>query len=276
MMQGMGRVLMLLCIVSGTLSHAHAEDIKIAVASNFTFAMKALVNQFETETEHRVIVSYGSSGKIFAQIQHGAPFQAFFSADQAKPVALEKSGYAVSGSRFTYATGALALWSRSENLVDQHLTVLHNGNFNKLALANPKLAPYGLAAMEVLQHLGLVDSTRSKWVKGENISQTYQFVATGNAEVGFIALSQLRAKNNNLKGSYYIVPSELYSAIHQDAVLLQNGKDSKAVADFLSFIKSNQANKIIQSYGYTTMTNQTDAPVAHTPVTPVTPVDTHR
>ncbi|MFC3151454.1 molybdate ABC transporter substrate-binding protein [Litoribrevibacter euphylliae] len=252
------------------------ETLKIAVASNFTFAMKALIETFEQNTGHSVVASYGSSGKIFAQIQHGAPFQVFFSADQAKPIALEtahkKAGFSVPNSRFTYAIGALALWSSKSDLITDGASVLSSDKFNKLAFANPKLAPYGAAAVQVLEQLKLVKSTRSKWVQGENIAQTYQFVSTGNADLGFIALSQLKQaelKQAQLEqtqlrqdqqeqpsqislGSSWIVPQSFYSPIKQDAILLKRGERSEAAKALISFVQSNEGKRIIESYGYTT------------------------
>lgn len=238
--------------------HPH-ETIHIAVASNFTFAMNELITQFEANTGHSVKASYGSSGKIYAQIQHGAPFQIFFSADQAKPKALENAGMVVADSRFTYAVGALVLWSTKPDLIVNGESVLSGDDFNKLALANPKLAPYGAAAVQVLEQLNRVKSTRSKWIQGENIAQTYQFVATGNADLGFVALSQL--KQAQLKqaspkpDSSWVVPQTLYSPIKQDAVLLKRGKDSAAAKALISFIQSNQGRTIIESYGYTSTSN---------------------
>lgn len=234
------------------LSTANAEEIHAAVAANFTAAMKEIVAQFEKSSEHRVALSFGSSGKIFAQIQNGAPFQVFLSADQAKPQALEVAGLAVSGSRFTYAVGALALWSSKPDVVDEDYTRLKNGDFNKLALANPKLAPYGAAAVEVLDALKLKQATEPKWVMGENIAQTYQFVATGNADLGFVALSQIMDKGHVKEGSSWIVPDELYSPIRQDAVLLRVAKDSAGAKALLAYLRGDEARQIIASYGYTT------------------------
>lgn len=239
--------------------HPH-ETIHIAVASNFTFAMKELIDRFEANTGHSVKASYGSSGKIYAQIQHGAPFQVFFSADQTKPEALENAEMVVANSRFTYAIGALVLWSANPYLIADGESVLSSNSFNKLALANPKLAPYGAAAVQVLEQLKLVQSTRGKWIQGENIAQTYQFISTGNADLGFVARSQL--KQAQLKqtppaklGSSWVVPQTLYSPIKQDAVLLKRGKDSAAAKALISFVQSNQGRHIIESYGYTTYPN---------------------
>ena len=231
---------------------AHGENIHVAVAANFTAAMKDIAAQFEKSSEHKINLSFGSSGKIFAQIQNGAPFQVFFSADQAKPEALEKTGLTVPGSRFTYAIGVLALWSAKPDFVNDDASRLKNGDFNKLALANPKLAPYGAAAMEALENLKLKQATEPKWVQGENIVQTYQFVATGNAELGFVALSQIMDKRHIKGGSSWIIPSNLYNPIRQDAVLLKSAKDNTAANALLEYLRSSEARAIIHSYGYKT------------------------
>ena len=234
------------------LDSANADEIHAAVAANFTSAMKKVVSQFEADTPHTVKVSYGSSGKIFAQIKNGAPFQVFLSADQVKPEALEKDGYTVPDSRFTYAIGALALWSATPGLVDEHYTALKTGAFNKLAMANPKVAPYGAAAIDVLSALNLTESTKAKWVQGENIAQTYQFVATGNADLGFVALSQIADKGHVAEGSTLIIPGNLYRPIRQDAVLLKRAEGHSAAKALMNYLRSEEARAIIHSYGYKT------------------------
>ncbi|QTD53858.1 molybdate ABC transporter substrate-binding protein [Sulfidibacter corallicola] len=230
-----------------------AGEIKVAVASNFTAPMKEIAAAFERSSGHRVTLSFGSSGKFFAQIKHGAPFQVFFSADRAKPEALEKAGLVVPESRFTYAVGALALWSVRPGYVDDDSARLKKGDFRKLALANPKLAPYGMAAVEVLQNLKLKEATQAKWVYGENISQTYQFVGSGNAELGFVAVSQIMDKGRIAKGFAWIVPGELHDPIRQDAVLLKRGAHSDAARALLHFVRGEKAAQILQSYGYKTL-----------------------
>ncbi len=227
-----------------------ADTTHIAVASNFTGAMKALINVFEESSTHKVKASYGSSGKIYAQIKHGAPFQLFFSADQAKPLALYQQGLTTE-KPFTYAFGALALWSSHADFQHNELNLLQSNDFNKLSFANPKLAPYGIAAREVLENLKLLQATQKKWVQGENIAQAYQFVGSGNADLGFVALSQVKNK-----APYWLVPSKLYSPIRQDAVLLSAGSSissgrNKAASAFLHFIRSEQSQAIIESFGYT-------------------------
>lgn len=235
-----------LCIWAGQC--AWADPITIAVASNFTAPMTALLAEFNQTSAKTVQAVYGSSGKFYAQITNGAPFQAFFSADQYKPERLEALGYTVLTSRFTYAIGGLALWSAKPQYIDGNPSRLLQGGFKKLALANPKLAPYGAAALEVISGLQLTQQTQSKWVLGENIAQTYQFVATGNAELGFVALSQVYRNGVVQNGSVWIVPRELYPPIKQDAVLLKN---DPVLISLMAYIQSPAALRIIESYGYT-------------------------
>ncbi|MGH1429397.1 MAG: molybdate ABC transporter substrate-binding protein [Arenicella sp.] len=241
--------------VSSTVS---AGEIHVAVASNFIAPMKTIVEKFEKQSHHHVKVSYGSSGKIYAQILHGAPYHVFFSADKDKPLALEKHNLTAPNSRFTYAYGTLALWSHTSNALKNTNgeVLLKNIMFNKLALANPKLAPYGAAAVDVLNNLGIYDDTKPKWVLGENIAQTYQFISTGNADIGFIALSQLALKNRSEHhselGSFWLVPQALYNPIQQDAVLLKKGKNSEAAKALIRFVKNESTQNIIASYGYKT------------------------
>jgi molybdate transport system substrate-binding protein len=229
---------------------ASAETINIAVASNFMPVMNEIIAEFETGSEHSVRVSYGSSGRIYAQINNGAPFDAFFSADQEKPADLESMGLVVADSRFTYAVGALVLWSKNPALLLAEGEILRQGEFNKLALANPRLAPYGVAAVEVLRALGLEESTRDKWVQGENITQAFQFVESQNADLGFVALSQVISARLALDKSVWRIPDEYYNPIQQDAVLLKRGEDNQAALDFLNYMRSTQAREIIESYGY--------------------------
>ncbi|WP_299593853.1 molybdate ABC transporter substrate-binding protein [uncultured Microbulbifer sp.] len=231
---------------------ARGDETTIAVASNFTAPMQAMVNQFEAQSAHRVKVAFGSSGKFFAQINHGAPFDAFFSADAEKPARLIAQGLAEKTSLRTYAEGKLVLWSRRDGFVDDQGLVLKSGQFHKLALANPKLAPYGAAAIEVLQHLKLAQSTRSQWVQGENISQTYQFVASGNADLGLIALSQVMRDGKITEGSAWLVPDSFYGPIRQDAVILKRGRENPALLAFWLFVKSPAAQATIRRYGYNT------------------------
>lgn len=229
---------------------AMAAEVNVAVAANFTAPMKQIAADFEKETGHKAVLSYGASGKFYAQIKNGAPFQLFLSADDEKPAQLEKDGLTVPGNHFTYAVGTLVLWSPKPGFVDSKGEVLSKGHFNKLAIANPKLAPYGSAAMEVLTKKGLLTAVTPKFVQGENISQTFQFVSTGNAELGFVALSQVMKDGKITTGSAWIVPGTLHTPIRQNAVLLATGKDNAAARALLDYLKSDKSKKIIRSYGY--------------------------
>lgn len=227
-----------------------ATEVKVAVAANFTGPMKQIAIEFEKETGHHIVLSFGSSGQFYAQIKNGAPFHVFLSADDEKPAQLEKEGLTVAGSRFTYAIGTLVLWSSKPGFVDSKGEVLSKGNYAKIAIANPKLAPYGTAAVEVLTKLGLLSAVAPKIVEGENISQTYQFVSTGNAELGFVALSQIMKNGKVTSGSAWFLPGKLHSPIRQDAVLLPAGKDNAAAKALLVYLKSGKIRQIIRSYGY--------------------------
>jgi molybdate transport system substrate-binding protein len=230
-----------------------ANTVHVAVASNFSSSMQSLVTEFEKTSDYQIALSFGSSGKFYAQIKQGAPYELFFSADQAKPDALQRDGLIVTASRFTYAIGRLAVWSASPDFGNKIETRLKLGAFNKLAIANPKLAPYGAATLEVLRKLELIDTTQSKWVRGENIAQTYQFVSSGNADLGFIAMSQLLGKDkvNKIKqGSYWLVPDTLHQPIKQDVVLLLQAAQSQGANTFLDFIHTDKARNIIAQHGY--------------------------
>jgi molybdate transport system substrate-binding protein len=232
---------------------AEAKTVHVAVAANFSKTMQSLVAEFEKKSDYEISLSFGSSGKFYAQIKQGAPYELFFSADQAKPEALQKEGLVIETSRFTYAIGRLALWSSRADFTHQIETKLKDGSFKKLAIANPKVAPYGAAALQVLDHLELIDATRTKWVRGANIAQTYQFVSSGNAELGFIALSQILAINKVQKvkeGSYWLVPDMMHSPIKQDVVLLRMAANSLGAKAFLNFIQTDKAQNIITQFGY--------------------------
>lgn len=245
----LGRLLLVGCLCACGQS-VKAEQISAAVASNFTAAMRGIVSEFEKISGHHVLLSFASSGGFYAQINHGAPFDVFFSADQIKPAALERAGLAVAGSRFTYAIGTLALWSATPGLIDAEASVLQRGDFRKLALANPRLAPYGAAAVQVLENLQLKQSTEAKWVLGENIVQTWQFVSTGNADIGFVALAQIIGTGNEERGSHWLVPQKLYTPIRQDAVLLRRAEKSRAARELLQFVRGEQAAAISAGFGY--------------------------
>lgn len=238
--------LALLCAAGAT----RADEVPIAVAANFTAPMKAIAADFEKETGHKAVPSFGSTGKFYAQIKNDAPFEVFLAADDETPARLEKEGEGLPGSRFTYAIGKLALWSRRPGQVDERGEVLAKGQFKHLALANPKLAPYGAAGIEVLKALGLFEAVQPKLVTGENISQTYQFVASGNAELGFVALSQVWKDGRIAEGSGWIVPQKYYTPIRQDAVLLAKGKGKPGAEALLAYLKGDKARAVIRGFGY--------------------------
>ncbi len=227
-----------------------AAEIKVAVAANFVAPFKDIASVFETETGHKVLITPGASGKFYAQISNGAPFEVFFSADDETPIKLEKEGKAIEGTRFTYATGTLALWSAKDNVVDASGEVLKAGKFKYLAIANSRVAPYGMAAVQTMQKMGLLSILEPKIVQGESIAQTHQFINTGNAELGFVALSQVYQNGKLKSGSAWIVPDSFHDALRQDAVLLESGKNSEPAKSLLHFMKSEKAKKIILSYGY--------------------------
>jgi molybdate transport system substrate-binding protein len=227
-----------------------AEEILVAVAANFIQPMTDIAALFEAESGHDVSLASGSSGRFVAQIRNGAPFQIFLSADQERVTALVNSGDAIAETQFTYATGALVLWTARDDVEVDGSEVLTSLERGYLALANPQLAPYGRAAMEVLDSLSLTEQTRPRWVQGENIAQTYQFVETGNAEFGFVAASQIAAAGSISRGSGWLVPQELHSPIHQDAVLLSRAADCGACRQLLDFLRSEASQKIITAAGY--------------------------
>ena len=234
-----------------TCSAALADQVQVAVAANFTAPMKLISAAFEKETGHSAVLSFGATGRFYAQISHGAPFDVFLAADDETPARLEKEGTAVKGSRFTYATGKLVLWSAQPKLVDAQGEVLKTGDFKKLAIAAPKLAPYGAAALETINKLGLLSRLEPRLVTGESIGQAYSFVATGNAELGFMALSQVTENSQIKSGSAWVIPETLYSPIRQDAVLLSKGAGNQAAVMLLAFLKTENAKAVIRAFGYT-------------------------
>lgn len=237
-------------VLLGISSPLRADTLMVAVASNFSMPMKEIATAFEQESGHRLNVAFAASGKLYAQIVNGAPFQVFLSADRDKPARLEQEGLAKPGSRFTYATGALILWSATPGFVDPEGLVLQSNTFDHLALPSPKLAPYGAAAKEVLENLGLFAGLSNKLVAGENIAQTYQFVASGNAELGFVARSQVMKSDQLINGSAWLVPVELHGPIRQDAILLARGEGNAGAEALMSYLRSDKAKAIITSYGY--------------------------
>lgn len=233
-------------------ANLQAAEAQIAVAANFTAPMKAIIDIFEEDTDHEVKASYGSTGKLYAQIKNGAPFEALLAADQKRPELLEEEGMGVLGSRFTYAIGTLVLWSADADKVEDGPALLESGDFNKLSIANPKLAPYGEASIETLEALDLKATLEPKFVMGENIAQAYQFVDTGNADIGFVALSQVMQDGEITKGSGWIVPGEMHSPIRQDAVILKSGSDNPAVTELIAYLQGEKAQAIIHDFGYET------------------------
>lgn len=227
-----------------------AGEVSVAVASNFTAPMKVIAQAFERDTGHKAILSFGATGQFYAQIKNGAPFAVLLAADDETPARLEREGVAVAGTRFTYATGKIVLWSKKADLVDTNGEILKTGKFDRLALANPKLAPYGAAAMQILEKMNLTKQLGPKLVEASNIGQTFQFVSSGNAALGFVALSQVFENGKLKEGSGWVVPSNLYSPIKQDAVLLTSGKANVAAQDLLQYLRSDKAKAIIVSFGY--------------------------
>jgi molybdate transport system substrate-binding protein len=229
---------------------ARAAEVQVAVAANFAKPLEAIAKDFSAATGHTLKISAGATGKLYSQIVAGAPFEVLLAADQATPARLLAEGHAVAGSAFTYAIGKLALWSARPGLVDEQGTVLAHGTFAHIAIANPKLAPYGAAAMEVLRARGLEAALAAKLVTGESIAQTCQFVATGNAELGFVALSQVLTPGRPTGGSLWLVPPTLYTPIRQDAVLLKAGDGNPAASALLAWLKSEPARRVLEIYGY--------------------------
>ncbi len=229
---------------------ARAAEVSVAVATNFIAPMQKIAQAFEQETGHKALLSFGSTGNLYAQIRNGAPFQVLLAADNETPLKIEKERLGLAGSRFTYATGKLVLWSKQPGLVDDKGDILRSGTFERIAIANPKLAPYGAAAIETMAKLGLLQALTPRLVQGENIAQTYQFIATENAPLGFVALSQVLIDGKVAQGSAWAVPSELHAPIQQDAVLLATGKDNMAAKALMVFLRSDRAKMLIRSYGY--------------------------
>jgi len=229
---------------------AQAGEVKVAVAANFAGPFQKIAADFAAETGHSAVVSTGSTGKFYAQIREGAPFEVLLAADDETPRKLEEEALAVKGQSFTYAKGKLVLWSAKSDLVDSEGAVLAKGGFEHLALANPKLAPYGAAGIETLKALGAYERVAPKIVQGDNIAQALQFVATGNAELGFVALSQVAAPDKPATGSWWVVPARLYSPILQNAALLKKGESNAAATALLKYLKGDKARAVIKSYGY--------------------------
>jgi len=232
------------------MSSAFADEVQVAVAANFTAPIQAIAKDFEKDTGHKLVASFGATGQFYTQIKNGAPFEVFLSADDTTPAKLEQEGESVKGTRFTYAVGTLALWSARDGYVDDKGEVLKGNTFEHLSIANPKAAPYGLAATQVLDTLGLTDAIKPKIVEGQSITQAYQFVSTGNAELGFVALSQIFKDGKLTSGSAWIVPANLHEPIKQDAVILNKGKDNAAAKALIEYLKGPKAAAVIKSFGY--------------------------
>ncbi|MEC5396260.1 molybdate ABC transporter substrate-binding protein [Uliginosibacterium sp. H1] len=240
----------LACVVALTATVASAEEVQVAVAANFAAPMERIAAEFAKDTGHKAVLSVGATGKFYAQIKNGAPFDVLLSADDETPAKLAAEGDGLADSRFTYAIGRLVLWSSKAGVVDPAGEVLKKGDFKHLAVANPKLAPYGAAAYDTLRKLGLLETLTPRFVTGENIAQTFQFVATGNAELGFVALSQVQVPGKPAEGSQWIVPASMHAPIKQDAVLLKKAAQNPAALALLKYLRGDTAGKIINSFGY--------------------------
>lgn len=239
------------CITAALLAGAaQAETVSVAVASNFSAPMQKIAQAFAKDTGHQVQLSFGSTGKFYAQIHNGAPFGVLLAADDTTPKKIAQEGHGDAATRFTYAIGKLVLWSKDAGYVDDQGAVLQQNNFQHIAIAKPKLAPYGLAAEQALSKLGLLDTLKPKFVQGENIGQTYQFAATGNAQLGFVALSQVMEGGKIPSGSAWIVPAHMHAPIRQDAIVLNQAKDNVAAKALMHYLKGDKARAIISAYGY--------------------------
>ncbi len=229
---------------------ARADVVQVAVAANFTAPARALAEVFARTTGHEARLSFGATGAFYTQIKNGAPFDVLLAADDERPARLEKEGDTVAGSRFTYATGQLVLWSAKPGFVDDQGAVLKGGHFGKIAIANPKNAPYGAAAVEAMEKLGLAATLQPKLVTGESIGQTYNFIATGNAELGFVALAQVLEGGKLKSGSMWVVPAQYHAPIIQDAVILNRAASNPAAKAWMELLKTPQSKELIRSYGY--------------------------
>jgi molybdate transport system substrate-binding protein len=232
------------------LGTAHAGEVQVAVAANFAGPMEKLAAQFQKDTGHKAILASGATGKFYAQIRNGAPFEVLLSADDETPARLEAEGHAVARSRFTYAVGRLVLWSAKANYVDATGAVLKTGDFTHLAIANPKTAPYGAAATAVIHKLGLTARLQPRLVQGENIAQAFQFASTGNAELGFVAQAQVWRDGKFTAGSGWIVPASMHAPIRQDAALLTRGAKNPTAQALLDYLRTDKAKALIRAYGY--------------------------
>jgi len=244
------RVLSLLLVaLMGVATQVQADEVTVAVAANFTAPMQKIALAFEQDSGHKIVAAYGSTGKFYAQIKNGAPFDVMLTADDETPIKLVAESAAVAGTQFTYAIGKLVLWSAKPALVDGAGEVLKKGAFDHIALANPQLAPYGAAAVQTMKALGVWETLQPKVVTAESIAQSYQFISSGNALLGFVALSQV-LKDGKIEGSVWLVPAKLYRPIRQDAVILEKGRGKPAALALMKFLKGAKAKVIIKSFGY--------------------------
>lgn len=239
-----------LVIAMASASTAHAGEVQVAVAANFTAPMQKLAAEFEKDTGHKTRLTFGATGKFYAQVRNGAPFEVLLAADDETPARLEREGQGVPGSRFTYAIGRLVLWSAQVGYVDAKGNILKTRDFKHLAIANPKTAPYGAAAVSAMKKLNLVEALQPRLVQGENIAQAHQFVSTGNAQLGFVALSQVYQDGKIASGSAWIVPASFHEPIRQDALVLAKGATNPAAKALLDYLKSDKARGIIRASGY--------------------------
>lgn len=237
-------------LILAAAASAHAAEVQVAVAANFASPMARIAEAFTAATGHTLKVSTGSTGKFYSQIVSGAPFEVLLAADDQTPRRLATEGRAVAASQATYAIGRLVLWSATPGLVDEQGAVLRSGGFRHIAIANPRSAPYGAAAMQTLRALGVADALAPRLVTGESIAQAYQFVVTGNSELGFVALSQVRAPGKPPQGSAWRVPANLHDPIRQDAILLKAGERNPAASALLAFLKSEPALQVLDDFGY--------------------------
>ena len=227
-----------------------SAEVRVAVAANFAAPMREMAQAFAQETGHQAILSFGSTGNFYAQIRNGAPFHILLAADQETPANMVREGLGLAASRFTYAMGQLVLWSKQPGLVDDKGEVLRSGKFQRIALADPKLAPYGAAAAQTMEKLGVLRALAPKLVQGQNIAQTYQFIASENAQLGFVALSQVMVDGKMTQGSAWIVPANLHAPLQQDAIVLTLGAENPAAQALMRFLRSDRAKSLIRAYGY--------------------------
>lgn len=229
---------------------AHSAEVSVAVAANFAAPMQQIAMQFQRDTGHKAVLSFGATGKFYAQIANGAPFGVLLAGDDATPEKTAREGLGNGATRFTYAIGRLVLWSKQAGYVDAEGKVLQQSDWRHIAVANPKLAPYGLAAVQTLDKLGLTAQVQPRMVTGENIGQTYQFAASGNAQLGFVALSQVMEGGRLREGSAWVVPASMHAPIRQDAIVLKPGQGNAAAAALMDYLRGDKVRAIIQSYGY--------------------------